>query len=194
MQNLPLTEKQIQEIRRDSEKQDWINISCESLTEDFMREFQYKLVWLNITCHQILSEEFIREFQNKLNWSDIAYYQVLSEESILKFFGVKMVNCFEIYSPDYSRLNPSDFIFGFDESIKEVWVYITPKKYWEDNDIADDSNQQPNNLPEFLQCWMEGAYSSTQSLINTKNALINLGFVYDEKFEIWNRSHLLSFI
>ena len=52
-------------------------------------------------------------------------------------------------SPDYSKLNPSDFIFGFAKS-PEVWVWITPKKYWEDNDISDDSDQQPGNLPEFI--------------------------------------------
>ena len=100
-----------------------------------------------------------------------------------------MVNCFEIYSPDYSKLTPSDFVFGFDKSTKEVWIYITPKKYWEGNDISDDSNQQPNNLPEFMRYEMEGAYSSSKSLIDTKNALIGLGFVYDKKFETWNRTH-----
>ena len=91
-------------------------------------------------------------------------------------------------SPDYSKLNPSDFIFGFAKS-PEVWVWITPKKYWEDNDISDDSDQQPGNLPEFIYYEMEGAYSSTESLVNTKKALLDLGFIYDKNFENWNRSH-----
>jgi hypothetical protein len=107
--------------------------------------------------------------------------------------GNKMIDsnfddCEITNSPDYSLLNPSDFIFGFAKS-NEGWVYITPKKYWEDNGVADDSSQQPNNLPEFILQEMEGAYSSIKSLSNTKKALLDLGFVYDKSFEDWNRKH-----
>ena len=63
------------------------------------------------------------------------------------------------------------------------------QKYWEDNSVSDDSDQQPNNLPDFVYYEMEGAYSSIESLENTKKALLDLGFVFDKKFEDWNRKH-----
>lgn len=127
MQNLPLTEKQIQEIRRDSEKQDWINISGSSLTEDFIREFQKQIIWIYIACYQNLSENFMREFQDKLDWSDIAYYQVLSEEFILEFFD---------------RLVTRD-LFRFQKMSKEFILYLLS------NDFIPDFYKPGNNLLNF---------------------------------------------
>ena len=39
-----------------------------TLSEDFIREFRYKVSWFHINVYQTISEEFIKEFQNKLNW------------------------------------------------------------------------------------------------------------------------------
>ncbi len=38
------------------------------LSEDFIREFQNKVVWAWIFKKQTLSEEFRQEFAHKLNW------------------------------------------------------------------------------------------------------------------------------
>ena len=38
---------------------------------------------------------------------------------------------------------------------------------------------------------MEGAYSSELSDFETKKALLDLGFIYDKKFEDWNRKNCL---
>jgi hypothetical protein len=39
----------------------------QSLSEEFMREFQDKLDWNWISCRQIISNDFINEFKHKLN-------------------------------------------------------------------------------------------------------------------------------
>jgi hypothetical protein len=90
-------------------------------------------------------------------------------------------------SPDYSTLKSSDFIFGFADS-KDVWVWITPKEYYVKTGFADDSGKSPNDLPNFMFSEMEGTYSSTESLEDTKKALLDLGFVYDKGFEDYCRS------
>ena len=69
-----------------SDNWDWNNISLYyNLSEDLIREFQYKVKWNYISSYQKLSEDFIREFQYKVNWYHISSYQNLSGEFIKEF-------------------------------------------------------------------------------------------------------------
>ena len=45
----------------------WKSISqYQTLSEDFIREFQDKVDWMQIFIHQTLSEDFIRQFKDKV--------------------------------------------------------------------------------------------------------------------------------
>lgn len=46
-----------------------------TLSEDFIREFEDKLVWWRICWCSKLSESFIREFRDKVDWAYISRYQ-----------------------------------------------------------------------------------------------------------------------
>lgn len=50
----------------------------ETLSEDFIREFQDKVDWDLISKYQALTEKFIEEFQDKVNWINVALYQFVS--------------------------------------------------------------------------------------------------------------------
>ncbi|MBW3020320.1 hypothetical protein KY334_03410 [Candidatus Woesearchaeota archaeon] len=104
-----LTPEQIENIRKDPDKQDWndlsrdyklledfiiefqylVNWKCisisQKLSEDFIKKFAYYVDWDYISKYQVLSENFIREYKNKLNWYCILIYQKLSEEFFLEF-------------------------------------------------------------------------------------------------------------
>ena len=65
---------------------EWHKISkFQILSEDFIREFQYRVDWNSISKYQKLSEDFIREFKDKIDWNNITTYQKLSEEFIREF-------------------------------------------------------------------------------------------------------------
>ena len=64
---------------------DWIHISRQKLSEEFIKKFQDKVNWQYISLKQNLSEEFIREFQDKVSWFEISIDQKLSEEFIREF-------------------------------------------------------------------------------------------------------------
>lgn len=67
-------------------KKQWECISrCQNLSEDFIREFQDKVVWDEISTHQNPSNKFIREFQDKVDWWSISKHQKLSNEFIEEF-------------------------------------------------------------------------------------------------------------
>ena len=57
----------------------------QTLSEDFIREFQDRVDWWGISYGQKLSEHFIREFQDKVSWKRISYRQKLSEDFIREF-------------------------------------------------------------------------------------------------------------
>ena len=40
----------------------------QKLSENFIREFKYKVDWVHISYQYILSENFIRKFKNKVDW------------------------------------------------------------------------------------------------------------------------------
>jgi hypothetical protein len=64
----------------------WNLISaCQTLSEDFIKEFKDCVNWSYISYYQTLSESFIREFKDCVDWSYISYYQTLSEEFIREF-------------------------------------------------------------------------------------------------------------
>ena len=73
-------------IREHQEEISWINISfSQKLSENFIREFQDKVYWNYISGHQKLSENFIREFKNKINWISISFNQKLNNKFIIEF-------------------------------------------------------------------------------------------------------------
>jgi hypothetical protein len=103
-----LGDNPIKSIHDNSSKISWVTVSCWKLSEAFIKEFQDKVYWNNISvyqklsevfirefqdrvkweyisCKQVLSEDFIREFKNKVNWYGISHYQQLSEVFILEF-------------------------------------------------------------------------------------------------------------
>ena len=87
----------------------WEGISLyQNLSEDFIREFQYRVHWRNISEYQTLSEDFIREFKYKVNWDKISVYQTLSEDFIREFKTV--VNWDKI---SFSQTLSEDFIRKF---------------------------------------------------------------------------------
>ena len=46
----------------------WFLMSqCKCLPEDFIRKFQDKVNWKEISAHRVLSEKFIKEFKHKLD-------------------------------------------------------------------------------------------------------------------------------
>ncbi len=65
----------------------WYRLSCSprTLSEDFIREFQDKVAWYEISYHQKLSENFIREFKDKVGWINMVCYQKLSENFMREF-------------------------------------------------------------------------------------------------------------
>lgn len=78
-------------IREFKDYIDWNRMSYGYyLSEDFIREFQDKLLgsWNSsdwIACKQVLSEDFIREFQDRLWWPYIIEHQKLSTKFKFEF-------------------------------------------------------------------------------------------------------------
>jgi len=71
------------------------------LTANSLREFQDKVDWLDwywISRYQTLSEDFIREFQDKVNWYCISRYQKLSK-SFRKEINIKILDTCWLYKP-----------------------------------------------------------------------------------------------
>jgi len=103
----------------------WYEISThQTLSEEFIKEFQDKVNWYQISSYQTLSEEFIREFQDKVDWYEISIHQTLSEEFIREFQD--KVNWYEISK--YQRLSKK-FIKGFKLSVPDSsWLYKTQKE------------------------------------------------------------------
>jgi hypothetical protein len=76
--NNKYSEEEIRKVANQLFKNDWINIfEYQTLSEDFIRQFQDKVDWTGISWKQILSEDFIREFQDKLNWQNIRFNKKL---------------------------------------------------------------------------------------------------------------------
>ena len=82
-----LSEKDIEDIRKDPDNQNWNYLSEYNLSEEFMREFQDKIYWFAVCYYHSLSEEFILEFQDKLGWLNISRYQALTKEFIAHNFN-----------------------------------------------------------------------------------------------------------
>jgi hypothetical protein len=81
-----LKEIGIEKIENKLRISDWLEISRSgNLSEEFIREFQGKLRWGNLSICQKMSENFIREFSNKVEWKFISNYQQMSESFIREF-------------------------------------------------------------------------------------------------------------
>ena len=80
---IQVTPKLFNEIKSLAEQYK-LNISC-SNQENFIREFQDKVDWIEISYNQKLSENFIREFQDKVDWYIIYQCQKLSNNFIKEF-------------------------------------------------------------------------------------------------------------
>jgi len=63
----------------------WEWVSDNSLSENFIEEFQDRLGWFEISRMQILSEDFIRRYKDDVYWNYISSYQNLSGDFILEF-------------------------------------------------------------------------------------------------------------
>lgn len=73
-------------IRDFQHKVDWNNVSAYTiLSESFIREFKHRVYWSYISSHQSLSEGFIREFQDIIGWWGISYHQNISASFIREF-------------------------------------------------------------------------------------------------------------
>ncbi|GIX90852.1 uncharacterized protein CDAR_551961 [Caerostris darwini] len=110
-------------IREFQDKVDWEEISiCQKRSEDFIREFQDKVDWEEISICQKLSEDFIREFQDKVDWYWISICQKLSEDFIREFQD--KVDWEEI--SEYQKLS-EDFIREFQDKVhwEEIFKYQT---------------------------------------------------------------------
>ena len=71
---IDITKEQIEECRKTPKTQTWVYISVyEILSEDFIREFQDKVIWIGICYNQKLSKEFIIEFVDKINFEKIEH-------------------------------------------------------------------------------------------------------------------------
>ncbi len=110
---------------------DWHNISAnQTLSEEFISEFQYKVNWYNISIRQKLSEDFIRELQDKVYWGRISECQKLSENFIREFEN----DVDWVYISINQKLS-EEFIREFQNKI--YWCYISVYQNLSDNFIED---------------------------------------------------------
>lgn len=73
-----------------------------------------------------------------------------------------------------------------------VLVTITSKEYWDKDHYASDwhlSDELSNILPKGFAETMEGCFESKFSLQQTKDKLIAAGFIEDEKFGFFCKTH-----
>ena len=99
-----MTEEEIRETINNNTV-DWNRIIWyQTLSEEFIREFQDRVNWSDISFKQTLSEEFIKEFKDKVYWKWISFCQTLSEEFILEFIDkVELKTILEKYSDSLSE-------------------------------------------------------------------------------------------
>lgn len=97
---------------------DWPYLSIyQNLSEDFIREFQDKVIWVWISEYKQLSEEFIREFQDKVFWEHISQFQDLSEDFIKEFQN--KIHFDVINKNPYVTLS-KEFVYSFQSGTAKV--------------------------------------------------------------------------
>ncbi|QXN70562.1 putative oligoendopeptidase F [Bacillus phage vB_BspM_AgentSmith] len=138
------TEHQLRElIRTNPGAVNWDNVSYhQTLSEEFIREFQTKLDWYGISFNQKLSEEFIREFQDKVNWRGVSYRQSLSEEFIREFQD--KVNWEQV---SQQQTLSEEFIREFQDKLN-LEIIFTVQDYSEDFELMKVYTQ---NNPDLLR-------------------------------------------
>jgi len=93
----PLTQQQLRDIRANPDGQQWCCIFSDFiLSEDFIREFQDKIIWPLISCKQKLSESFFIEFKNKLfyafRFKNCCYFKNYNNVKLFLKHGMKLNN------------------------------------------------------------------------------------------------------
>ncbi len=136
-----MTIEEMKEKIANDEEIKWKNISeFESLSEDFIREFQDKVEWNWISNKQKLSEDFIREFQDKVDWTHISIRQTLSENFIREFQGKVdwyYISCYQKFSEDFIRELQDEVNWGcisvfqkLSEDVRNEFKLEIPKTNW----------------------------------------------------------------
>ena len=94
-------------IREFQYRVNWHDISTyQTLSEDFIREFKDRVNWHCVSACQKLSENFIREFEDSVDWYNISKYQKLSENFIREFQDYvdwANISCYQKLSEDFIR-------------------------------------------------------------------------------------------
>jgi len=104
----PYQHLNIEFIREFQSRVDWWDISrYQALNENDIREFQHKVYWYNISYHQDLGEDFIREFKDKIHWDFVFQRIPFSKKFIIEFLD--RVNWENL--PNYMSSN-KDLIFA----------------------------------------------------------------------------------
>jgi hypothetical protein len=60
----------------------WLRMSQMSLSENFIKTFQGKVIWTYISGRLPLKEKFIREFQDQIDWEATSKHGNLSDNFI----------------------------------------------------------------------------------------------------------------
>lgn len=112
------------------------NITFEKMIKLMQREYQEdfnKLDWKSISNYNSLSENFIEEFQDNVIWSVICTFQKLSEDFINKFYD--KVNYKVISNLQISHLS-IDFIFKNKDKLDMKIIKQNKKFYTKKNIIS----------------------------------------------------------
>ena len=57
----------------------------QTLSENFIRDFQNEVIWIRICANQKLSNEFIREMHDKVHWLSLCDKQDLPDDMLMEF-------------------------------------------------------------------------------------------------------------
>ena len=80
------------------DNEDWFNISeSYKLTDEFIREFKYDILWKVLFSKQVLSDEFLIEIQDTINWTDYFIYASSSFAIMKKFIAKAEPHYFRIF-------------------------------------------------------------------------------------------------
>ena len=119
-----------------------------TLTEDFMRQFQFRIDWGEVSWSQTLSYSFIREFKDRVCWTGICGSHQLTEAFIEEFQEYVDWNTVAEY-----QTMSEQFVRRFHSRIDHM-VYIAIK----------NPNLSESFLREFHECMDWGVISRSQKL------------------------------
>ena len=114
-----------------------------NLPEDIVRKFQHRFSqssWCYISFYRILSENFIREFQEKVNWINIGRGQRLSE-NFIKEFESKLVPISVFYPDGKCCIFPLSKICSQFEKLRLNLLIYLEKEQYSIAEISEDSKE-----------------------------------------------------